>query len=173
MAITNPRDTFSDVAYKQMRIDRDHPFAIIFGVERPRGRPVVYEHKYLLYMKLGPGSHPCHWCGKDLQWRRGTADGTLLVDHLDGDHTNNVLSNLAPSCNGCNTIRGRTKNPAITPSEATVEYPDGSRTRAISRSCEICEKEFLVEPIRVEKKSVRVCSNSCAGRLGARARWGR
>ncbi|QDF18805.1 HNH endonuclease [Gordonia phage SCentae] len=65
----------------------------------------VYEHRLVLWDKLGCESldcrHECHWCGRELTW------ATLKADHVDEDKTNNDPENLVPSCNGCNTYRGR------------------------------------------------------------------
>lgn len=69
----------------------------------------VPEHQKILYDTVGPGPHPCYWndtylCGKlELDWQNGQAG--IVVDHLDGDTTNNSPSNLAVSCNGCNLRR--------------------------------------------------------------------
>lgn len=63
----------------------------------------VYEHRKVLYDKIGPGPHECHWgCGKLLDW--GGVEG-VCVDHLDGDKENNSEKNLVPSCLPCNWSR--------------------------------------------------------------------
>lgn len=78
---------------------KDHPLA-------HRGN--VAEHRKVLYDKIGPGPHPCHWkCGKILQWDRWH----LVSDHLDGDTFNNNPDNLVPSCQGCNMRRAKAGNP--------------------------------------------------------------
>jgi hypothetical protein len=61
----------------------------------------IYEHRVVLYDKIGPGSHKCHWCLKIINWD----DGTLTVDHLDFDRKNNDPENLEPSCLSCNSKR--------------------------------------------------------------------
>lgn len=60
----------------------------------------VYEQRIVLYDSIGPGPHPCAWCGKAIDWGAG-----LDVDHIDGDKENNLLENLAPACRSCNTSR--------------------------------------------------------------------
>jgi hypothetical protein len=68
----------------------------------------IFLYRYNLYEALGPGPHPCNWCGDTVEWIRGsTRIGALVVDHLDGDHKNNEVSNLVPSCQPCNVLRGR------------------------------------------------------------------
>lgn len=64
-----------------------HPLAI--------GKGVVAEHRYVLYEKIGPGTHPCYWCGQPRDW--GGRDG-IHVDHMDNDPLNNEPWNLEPSC---------------------------------------------------------------------------
>lgn len=71
---------------------------------------IVLEHRAVLYDKIGPGPHECHWtslygCDKSvLEW--GGLDG-ICVDHLDDNTGNNDPDNLVPSCCGCNLRRGR------------------------------------------------------------------
>lgn len=67
------------------------------------------EHRKVLYDKIGPGPHPCHWgCGKTLEW--GGKSG-IQADHLDGDRLNNDPDNLVASCGGCNVKRAMAGNP--------------------------------------------------------------
>jgi hypothetical protein len=72
-----------------------------------QGHPVaarngdVLEHRYVLYEKIGPGRHPCHWgCGRIVEW-----GVDLHVDHVDADKLNNAPENVVPSCNPCNVSR--------------------------------------------------------------------
>jgi hypothetical protein len=81
----------------------NHPLAV------SDGRIMI--HRFNLYEKIGPGSHPCAWCGKIVKWTPGAGrgdkkDGVLAVDHLDGDTRNNAVENLVPSCYRCNALRG-------------------------------------------------------------------
>lgn len=62
------------------------------------------EHRVVLFDSIGPGEHPCHWCGRAVAW---FGRPPLVVDHLDEDKVNNDPSNLAPSCIACNALRGR------------------------------------------------------------------
>lgn len=61
---------------------------------------VVRIHRATLYDAIGPGSHPCHWCGKDVTW-----GADLVADHVDADTWNNNPSNLVASCATCNVSR--------------------------------------------------------------------
>jgi hypothetical protein len=161
--------------YRQVMVDGDHPIALLSGQYKGPGstRARVYEHKATLYDAIGPGVHPCHWCGRGLIWRRGAAGNTLIADHLDQDPTNNDPANLVPACNGCNTIRHRTRfRPGIADDEPFVATSDGYRTRAVELTCAECGSPFLASTCRVKRKTVSLCSNSCAGKRGARSRWG-
>ena len=132
----------------------------------------MYEHKVVLFDKLGPGTHPCHWCGLTLRWVKGTAGDALIGDHLDGAHRNNAPDNLVASCNGCNTIRARRAfRPAIGDDEPYVTDRNGKRTRAVLLSCDECGSAFLASVSRVKRGTVSLCSNSCAGIRGSRNRW--
>ena len=77
----------------------------------------VYEHRIVLFEKIGPGAHPCHWCGHsvtwDLSYYYGGGSDALVSDHVDGNKMNNAPTNLVPACNPCNASRGRRsiKNP--------------------------------------------------------------
>lgn len=74
----------------------------------------VLEHRLVLFGKIGPGAHACHWCGRQVEWRTGSeAIRALVVDHVDHDKSNNAEANLVPSCNGCNgrRLKGETWTP--------------------------------------------------------------
>lgn len=68
----------------------------------------VLEHRFVVYEALGPGPHPCHWCGTDLHWDRRPIEhptSALCIDHIDHNRLNNDLANLVPSCLSCNSRR--------------------------------------------------------------------
>ena len=73
------------------------------GYVRKAGK---YVHRVILLESIGPGTHPCHWCGRLVDWDAPrNARNSLLVDHLDQDRENNDPSNLVPSCQMCNSSR--------------------------------------------------------------------
>lgn len=88
--------------YRVVR-DPDHPLA------NSEGR--ILQHRKILYDTIGVGPHPCHWCGRQVEWRTGSeAVSALVVDHLDHDKLNNDPSNLVPACNACNGKRLKGEN---------------------------------------------------------------
>jgi 5-methylcytosine-specific restriction endonuclease McrA len=70
----------------------DHPLA------DSNGR--VFEHRMVLYEKIGLGIHLCHWCEDPLEW-----GVNLNVDHVNFKKLDNRVENLVPSCQSCNTLR--------------------------------------------------------------------
>jgi hypothetical protein len=102
MADTPSRRTRGSGAYDgkgYLRVfNPDHPLAPKNGI--------VPVHRIVLYDKVGPGEHPCHWCGKPVSW---TLSGSkrLETDHLNAVRDDNRPENLVPSCKTCNTQRGK------------------------------------------------------------------
>lgn len=83
--------------YRHMSVPVGHP------LRDKSGR--AYAHRVVLFDEIGPGPHPCHWCGDLVDWVPKGQPDCLQVDHLDGDGANNQPSNLVPSCGGCNSTR--------------------------------------------------------------------
>lgn len=135
---------------------KGHPLAT------ERGR--VCEHRVVLYEKLGPGSHPCHWCGATLTWMGmipTRTKGYLCTDHLDSDKHNNSPGNLVPSCLPCNTRRGfGFKKIEDTDNHFTDKH--GKRIRATDEVCEICGKAY--KGVLGSKLKRRFCSHSCTSK---------
>lgn len=107
------RGTISPGGYRQLYIP-NHPLVPTVGM--------VMEHRAVLWSVLGPGTHPCHWCGRDLDWF-ATGSAKLIVDHLDTNRLNNHPTNLVPSCKSCNSSRD------------TTAVSLGART---GRACRVC-----------------------------------
>ncbi|MDF2995271.1 MAG: hypothetical protein K0R27_908 [Xanthobacteraceae bacterium] len=68
----------------------------------------AYEHRKIFYDAHPAGPFACHYCDDELVWdpEPSGANG-VLISHLDGDKTNNNLSNLAPTCSICSRARSR------------------------------------------------------------------
>jgi hypothetical protein len=70
----------------------DHPLADSTGQ--------VWEHRKIVYDRIGDVVPPCELCGKPLTWK------IAHIDHIDEDPSNNDSKNLRPLCSPCNTRRG-------------------------------------------------------------------
>lgn len=81
-----------------------------YMTEVRKGHPVAHAdgrvriHRANLYDALGPGPHPCHWCGKEVAWD-GVGAQLLVADHVNEDTWDNRLENLVASCTRCNSFR--------------------------------------------------------------------
>jgi len=69
----------------------DHPLADSTGQ--------VWEHRKIVYDRIGDVVPPCELCGKPLTWT------IAHIDHIDEDPSNNDPKNLRPLCSTCNTHR--------------------------------------------------------------------
>lgn len=130
-------------------------------------------NRMALFDAIGPGPHPCHWCGIELHWATHTmakSAGILLADHVDGNRDNNDPSNLVPSCHRCNVIRA--SRFFITTVELSV--PNGTnsaiRTRAIRGICTECGTEYIRSISNARRPKAQYCSRSCRTRSMWR-RW--
>lgn len=121
--------------YRSVAIASDHPLC-----QKPQGGyGKAYEHRVVLYEKIGEGIHECHWCEKEVSW---FGDSRLVADHLDGDRWNNASSNLVASCWRCNMLRNNRPD-FLTHcvnghefTESNIYYrPDGE-----GRMCRLCCK---------------------------------
>lgn len=81
-----------------------------------------------------------------------------MVDHVDGDWHNNSDANLVPSCQPCNG----TRQVKVRDGEVFVVRSNGTRLRAVPRTCERCGGGFLVPPSALDHGKGRFCSRSCA-----------
>jgi hypothetical protein len=113
------------------RRQHSNGYIVLISPQHPLATPragLVYEHRKVLYDTIGPGSHPCHWCGVMVEWRIGTCrKGTLVADHLDGNKTNNDPRNLVAACNQCNVDRVRRASCHSTKTRAEQECATAGR----------------------------------------------
>ena len=141
-----------NMKYKSLRM-KDHPLANRDGV--------VQEHRIILYDKIGPGTHRCHWCKVKIKWApgKGPRRGAIVTDHLDNNGKNNKPKNLVPSCNSCNMWRSK----KIQPEESFITLPSGIRSRTEIRYCKVCVKMFHHPLWAIKKNPVwgQCCSRSC------------
>lgn len=130
----------------------DHPLAF--------NSPYIPEYRALLYKAIGPGAHPCHHCGAEVQWMPGgkCGPGVLVVDHLDRDPLNDAIENLAPSCQRCNILNSAR---TVRDDEDFRVIGKGTRLRGEARNCELCGNRFVAHPDRRPGRG-RFCSRSCA-----------
>ena len=142
-------------AHRRIRVAHGHPLA------GKTGR--VSEARYVLFNAIGWGPHPCHWCGKLVDWtvgRRGNIPDALVADHVNSDPLNDALENLVAACGICNAKRAR----AVEDDELYIVRTNGTRLRALKRTCEFCGDEFPAAPDQVRAGRARFCSRSCARR---------
>jgi hypothetical protein len=129
----------------------DHPLA--------NSRGIVQMHRFVLFAVIGPGAHPCHWCGRMVEWRNVTRGdrwgGHLLPDHLDNNGLNNDPGNLVPSCIRCNATRGGRHGTFLPTTPSRMD--GGARKRLRPARCETCGKDFMARMDGVG----RFCSRAC------------
>lgn len=95
-----------------------HPLAMANGQ--------AYAHRIALYARLGPGAHPCHWCGATLTWRaRGRR--ALTADHVNHNTLDNTPGNLVAACRSCNSSRIGDRPPTTAPSAEAPPMGQPSR----------------------------------------------
>lgn len=104
------RFKYGDTSVTKSRAGSEWEHSHGYKIKGAGGHPVAdkrgsaYSHRLVLFAKLGPGLHPCHWCSTDLEW-----GVDLTTDHLNDDCTDNDPDNLVPCCQSCNTRRALAK----------------------------------------------------------------
>lgn len=122
-----------------------------------RAEPLIESHRLVLYERIGPGEHPCHWCGRVVRWKAGLSRDSLIADHVDNNPKNNSLDNIVPACVGCNVHRHR----RVGDDELYV-LSDGKRRRAGQRICAQCGCAFLARLDQIRNGKALFCTRSCA-----------
>lgn len=144
------------------RMRRDHPLARVKGY--------VLLHRAVLYDVIGPGPHPCHWCGTPVDWVAPKYPShdlpTLTTDHVDANTHNNRPENLVPACIKCNAGRGK----KLPDDCVYLVNACGIRLRAASRTCRFCGGIFLATLTDIRRYQTRYCSRSCAKKADHR-KW--
>lgn len=144
----------------------DHPIAPPSGL--------IALCRVVLYEKIGPGPHPCEWCGLAIRWTPGKRPtrGSIVADHLDWNVHNNVPENLVASCLVCNSHRVRDHDRRLIRSdEVFLIDARGERHRAMEQACEECAAPFLARLTWVKAgRNPRFCSLPCANRATSRNR---
>lgn len=121
----------------------------------------IATHRVVLYDRIGPGPHACHWCGKMVDWAVGTKrkGDVLLADHVDGDRQNLAPENLVPACNACNVRRAH----PMTIQDGELAMPSAEwQTRAVEVTCAGCGTSFLHRASGFDAKKQYFCTRECS-----------
>lgn len=145
--------TMERTTHRRMRYLPTHPLSGKTGL--------VSAARALLFDRIGPGWHACHWCSRVVEWRvgePGNARDALIADHVDGDELNDAPDNVVPSCGSCNGTRARKVNDT----EEYIVRKNGTRLRATRTVCHCCGETFFVAPSALLDGKGLFCSRSCA-----------
>ena len=123
----------------------------------------LLEHRQVLYEAIGPGEHPCHWCGARIEWD-GSGKRELLADHVNGVRADNRPENLVPACRRCNSTR---RPPRVCQLLGCGASLDGMRWGA--RYC--CPSHGAMGRRGESLKQPGTCAGCGAPLLSARRKW--
>lgn len=139
--------------YRSVAVDPDHPLSQEVSKCGRYGK--VYEHRLVLYNKIGDGKHQCNWCKKTLSWD-GEEEARIVADHLDGNEWNNTPNNLVPSCWRCNFARA-TRPDFLTHCEHGHEWTEENtyiRLDGTGRQCKECGRRRSNEKYHRKRSEV-------------------
>lgn len=134
--------------YRMTKLPEGHPLTV--GQGRTLG-----VHKLALWEKIGPGTHPCHYCAVPVTWRARESGARLTVEHLDRDRLNNNPANLVPCCYRCNNLNRST---IVSDDELFRVHASGHRIRGNPAVCQHCGTDYVA---RRDHKGW-FCSRKCS-----------
>lgn len=138
---------------KRMAHRPNHPIA-------PPSGTLSYS-RIVLFDQIGFGPHDCFWCGTEIDWKYGLEPGTLVIDHLDFNTQNIWPENLVAACVNCKNRRSRKRDNTFIEPDEPIVLVNGRPTRAVTRTCPTCGKEFLAAPAKIEQGRGVYCSRDC------------
>ncbi|TKT03424.1 HNH endonuclease [Streptomyces lasalocidi] len=142
----NEGRTYTDVDGYTKYVGFAHPIATPSGI--------TPYHRVVLFDKIGPGEHECHWCGKSVSWAIRFQDDYergLVVDHVNGIKNDNRPENLVPSCQRCNTVRMVPIREALKPLCAF----EGCGNKVVGKK-DLCQGHHMQQYLGKELKPLRV-----------------
>lgn len=147
---------------------KERPTAPYRNTLLPEGHPLtagkgrmVSVHKLVLWNKIGPGEHPCHYCSTPVSWDAPRySPERLETEHLDRDRFNNEPENLVPCCHRCN-MQNRSMN--VTDDEPWRRHAGGWRIRGNPAVCRYCGKDYVARRDHQGLFCSRGCSNRSRG----------
>lgn len=92
----------------------DHPLADSTGQ--------VWEHRKIVYDRIGDVIPSCELCGKPLTWK------IAHIDHIDENPSNNDPQNLRPLCGPCNTRRGEQRPQYLRKGRRAITFEGETKT---------------------------------------------
>ena len=115
--------------------------------------PMRKMYHALFFAANGIGPYPCCFCGHDVEMN------DVVVHHVDGDHANDVVENLAAAHTGCHT-----------------RYHNTGRRRpdiSLMNVTRVRSQQELEKMRRSARTPEGRAQKSRAGKAGAAKRWGR